>query len=75
MNYNSICRLLGYNPDVQFVRITETGQVSFTSGQPHELRELLYRVRQANLKPCPHLVKTVQLAEPTYVPLSERSGQ
>lgn len=47
MNYEEICRQLGYDPKVEFVEVNEDGTIGFTVGKPDEILKLAQRAEQA----------------------------
>lgn len=55
-NYREICEELGFNADVQFIKITNRGTISFTFGKPQEIKALLKAVTDCGYKPAKNLV-------------------
>lgn len=40
MTYEDICRELEFIPDINFVKVTNCGTISFTCGKPDEIKTL-----------------------------------
>ena len=40
MTYEEVCHELGFDPSVNFVKITTRGSISFTVGKPYEINAL-----------------------------------
>jgi hypothetical protein len=59
-NYESICRELGFIPDVHFVEITNRGTITFTAGKPQEVKALLQAVRNCGYIPAKSLIKAAR---------------
>lgn len=59
MSYEHVCGTMGINPDVNWIKITNRGTISFTCGHPYELRDLLREIGKCGYKPSQKLVKAV----------------
>lgn len=47
MTYEDICNALNISPEVNFVKVTNAGSISFTAGKPVEIR-FLHRMCREN---------------------------
>ena len=54
--YADVCNRLGMRADIRFVKITDRGSITFTSGKPEEVRLLLRRVRETGMRAAASLV-------------------
>lgn len=58
--YEDVCHDLGFAPEVQFVKITTRGTISFTCGRPSEVRLLLTACREHGYKPSRALIAAAE---------------
>ena len=60
MIYEDICHALGFIADVEFVKVTTHGTITFTVGSPNEVRSLLSAVKGNGFKPAKSLLDAVK---------------
>lgn len=56
MVYEDICHALGFIADVEFVKVTTRGTITFTVGTPSEVRSLLSAVKGNGFIPAKSLL-------------------
>lgn len=56
-SYEDICNDLDISPDINFVRVTTAGTITFTCGKPSEVRYLLKMCREKGYKPAKSLIE------------------
>lgn len=56
MSYEDVCHELEFIADVQFVKITTRGTITFTAGKPDWVRSLLAAVKAKGFKPAKSLI-------------------
>ena len=52
MKYEDICESLGFNPNTNFVKVTNRGTTTFTVGKIYEIRSLYKSVIDNGYKPA-----------------------
>lgn len=55
MTYEAVCKALHMDPSVLFVDVKKNGKIGFTCGKDHEVRALLYYVKEARFCPTDSL--------------------
>lgn len=61
MQYNDVCKTLGFIPDIGFVEITNRGTIGFSVGKPSEVKDLLSACRREGYVPSGRLEKAANL--------------
>lgn len=57
MDYEEVCKDLGFIPSVRFVRVTTRGTISWTVGKPEEIKALRYACESKGYVPAKSLMK------------------
>jgi hypothetical protein len=60
MSYDEVCKDLGYDPGIKFVKVTTQGRISFTAGKPSEIIRLNKDVTDKGYAPSDNLTKAVR---------------
>jgi len=60
MNYEDVCKELGYKSDVNFVKVDDQGYIGFTVGRPDEIRELYSRLNNKGFIPSKSFTKRIE---------------
>lgn len=61
MQYDDVCKSLGFVANVRFVEITNHGTISFTVGKPNEVKALLASCQRCGYVPSGKLVQTARM--------------
>lgn len=56
MTYDEVCEALHISPRIRFVKVTTRGTITFTAGNPDEIRSLKRGCREAGFKMAKSLV-------------------
>lgn len=58
--YIEVCKVLGIDPEVEFVKLNPDGTIGFTCGKRSEIINLLNSVREAGFTPSPALIAAAE---------------
>ena len=58
--YEDICRELGFNQEIEFVEITDDGEISFTVGKREEIMALYHAANKCGYKPSASLLAAIE---------------
>lgn len=57
--YEAVCKMLGMDSSIHFVKINRGGYIGFSCGKPDEIKLLYSRVISAGFRPSAGLKKTI----------------
>lgn len=52
MTYSDVCKALGFVPEIEFVKVTNAGTISYYAGKPSEIKALYRAVKNNGLVPA-----------------------